>query len=480
MKVQQLIWILAALALFLPNQNHSADAWDYAAGLQHGFDLFEPHHLLHNIPAWLVQQVFIATNIKVEAMALMCLLNALYGVFVLQLLAAIFKRRGFTNQQIMPFILLAGASWGMLRFTSENETYVLPILFSLLGVNALEKSKENGQPLYWAGFWFAFACLFHQLQVWWWLAALIGVIAYNRKQVIAYILPALVVPIGYLLVHFLVWEKPFTVDALSTSFFQVLVEGNLATVNLGNTVLLWLVGIGRSVLQIHGYMLMLPGLDMKWYLAFTILPVAFLYLVWQLWRERKQTSFTVLPLGWVLPVLLLAFSFYSGGNAEFLVGLPITLLLWLQPTLEGNTFRNLALWVLAWNVSLGLAPLNKYEFQPFQQEAQFVNENPDSFYISDFSAEVNAILTYKNGLNGAIVRPGKVGVVSDTTLEKDIALAFKQSKRVYTSSLNTLPLSRAGYLASSDTWWKAYRLQSRTTFVFAGQTWTVWELLPRK
>jgi hypothetical protein len=256
----------------------------------------------------------------------------------------------------MPFILLAGASWGMLRFTSENETYILPILFSLLGVNALEKAKENGQPLYWAGFWFAFACLFHQLQVWWWIATLVGVIAYNRKQVIAYILPALVVPIGYLLVHFLVWEKPFTVEALSTSIFQVLVEGNLATVNLSSTFLLWLVGIGRSVLQIHGYLLMLPGLDMKWYLAFTILPLAFVYLVWQLWKSRKQINFTVLPLGWVLPVLLLVFSFYSGGNAEFLVGLPIALLLWLQPTLEGNTIRNLARWVLAWNVSLGLAP----------------------------------------------------------------------------------------------------------------------------
>jgi len=205
-----------------------------------------------------------------------------------------------------------------------------------------------------------------------------------------------------------------------------------------------------------------------------------LYLVWQLWKSRKQIKITVQPLGWILPILLLAFSFYSGGNAEFLVGLPIALLLWLQPTLEGNTFRNFALWVLAWNVSLGLAPLNKYEFQPFQQEAQFVNDNADSFYISDYSAEINAILTYKNGLNGAIVRPGKVGVASDTTLEKDIALAFQQGKRVYTSSLNTLPLSRAGYLATSDAWWKAYLLQSRTTLVFAGQTWTVWELFPRK
>ncbi|MFY8035321.1 MAG: hypothetical protein ACOVMN_12430, partial [Flexibacteraceae bacterium] len=72
------------MAFFLPNQNHSADAWDYAAAIKHGFDLFETHHLLHNLPAWLLQEVLIAASIKVEPMALMCLLNALYGVFVLQ------------------------------------------------------------------------------------------------------------------------------------------------------------------------------------------------------------------------------------------------------------------------------------------------------------------------------------------------------------------------------------------------------------
>ena len=104
--------------------------------------------------------------------------------------------------------------------------------------------------------------------------------------------------------------------------------------------------------------------------------MAFLYLIWQLWKERKALTFAPFALGWLLPVLLLAFSFFSGGNAEFLVGLPIALLLWLQPTMEGHSLRNLALWLLAWNVSLGLAPLNKYEFQPFKQEAKFISENP--------------------------------------------------------------------------------------------------------
>jgi hypothetical protein len=479
LKVQQLIWILAALAFFLPNQNHSADAWDYAAALKHQFDLFETHHLLHNLPAWLVQQVLVSASIKVEPIALMCLLNALYGVFVLQVLVTIFKRRGFSDSQIIPLVLLAGASWGMLRFMSENETYILPILFSLLGVNALEKSKLNNSPLYQAGFWFAFACLFHQLQVWWWLAGLITLLVASPKYVVSYLLPALVVPVTYLLVHFLVWEKPATAQALGESFFHVLVEGNLATVNFGNTFLLWLIGIGRSFIQMHGYFAILPGLDLKWYLAFTLLPLALLYLVWQFWVTKKNARFTPIKLGWILPLLLLAFCFYSGGNAEFLVGLPIALLLWLQPTLEGNLLRNIGLWILAWNVSLGLAPLNRYEFQPFQQEAKFISENPDALYISDYSTEINAILIYQSGLNTYLSRPGKDGVPSDSTLENDISTAFKQGKRVFTSSLNKLPLSRAGLLANSNEWWKAYRLQSRTTLVFSGQTWTVWELLPR-
>ncbi|MFY8035086.1 MAG: hypothetical protein ACOVMN_11245, partial [Flexibacteraceae bacterium] len=248
---------------------------------------------------------------------------------------------------------------------------------------------------------------------------------------------------------------------------------------LGDTFLLWLIGIGRSFIQVHGYFAMLPGLDMKWYLAFTLLPLALLYLVWQLWVTKKNARVSPTNLGWILPSLLLAFSFYSGGNAEFLVGLPIALLLWLQPTLEGNLLRNIGLWILAWNVSLGLAPLNRYEFQPFQQEAKFISENPDAFYISDYATEINAILIYQSGLGSTLSRPGKVGVPSDTTLENDISTAFKQGKRVFTSSLNTLPLSRAGLLANSNEWWKAYRLQSRTTLVFSGQTWTIWELLPR-
>ena len=88
-------------------------------------------------------------------------------------------------------------------------------------------------------------------------------------------------------------------------------------------------------------------------------------------------------------------------------------------------------------------------------------------------------MIYQSGLGLTLSRPGKVGVPSDSTLENDISTAFKQDNRVFTTSLNSLPLSRAGFLSNSNEWWKVYRLQSRTTLVFSGQTWTVWELLPR-
>jgi len=394
----------------------------------------------------------------------------------LQLLASIFKKRGFADSEIVPILLLAGGTWGFLRFTSENEVYILPIALSLAGILALEKGKGNEPNYLMAGFWLALACLFHQVQFWWWLFGLVGVAIYYRSGLLRFALPALIVPLGYLLVHVLAWNQPLTIDSLTHSFFQAYVDGGLMKVSAQQTLILESAGIFRSFLQVHGYLTLLPELDMKWYLALVLFPLALLYLGFQIIKNRKEIQFEIQKLGWLLPLFLVGFSLFSGGNAEFLAGLPIALLLWLRPKCADQSFRNFAIWVLAYNIVFGLAPLNRYAFNPFSQEAAFIAENPNALYVSDNATEINGILLYKLGADAPQGMPGVVGIPADTNLTNALTLASKNRQRIFTSCLNQLPLSRASYLQQPNKWWLKHRLSARRTLTYANQEWVIWEL----
>lgn len=203
--------LLTALCLALPTANATGDAWYYAACARWGQELWQPHHLLYNGIGHLWLRLVGATGpapAGLLALTWLQRLNALAGGACLLALARLLKRAGTPAPAIPAWLLLVGSCFGVLRFATENETYILPLLLALLGslawARALPAEAARYRWLRLAGLLAAGACLVHQLMVWWWLGLLLGLRPWGgragRRAALSYALPALVVPLAYALV----------------------------------------------------------------------------------------------------------------------------------------------------------------------------------------------------------------------------------------------------------------------------------------
>ncbi|MEJ7658680.1 MAG: hypothetical protein WKG07_03170 [Hymenobacter sp.] len=114
---------------------------------------------------------------------------------------------GVARAAVPAWLLLLGGCFGMLRFATENETYMQPLLLALLAslawARALRTEKNSGRWLLLAGLLAAGACLVHQLMVWWWLGLLLGLRPWRgwpaAAQALWCVAPAVLVPLAYAL-----------------------------------------------------------------------------------------------------------------------------------------------------------------------------------------------------------------------------------------------------------------------------------------
>lgn len=109
------------------------DAYNYAASIKDGQDLFEPHHLFYNGFSLLIYKVMNLFDVHIEILALAKIVNSVFVVFNLAILTKILQKLALKKKQILIFIAIAAFSYSSLRYGTENETYIVPIAFSLLG-----------------------------------------------------------------------------------------------------------------------------------------------------------------------------------------------------------------------------------------------------------------------------------------------------------------------------------------------------------
>ncbi|PJJ47778.1 hypothetical protein CLV45_4916 [Hymenobacter chitinivorans DSM 11115] len=379
-----IIGLLTLVYLLLPTQNSTLDAWYYAACVRHGHELLLAHHLLYNPVGWLWVTALRAVGGDVDTLAALKVLNALAAGGSLLVLRQLLRRLRPAGTTVWPWLLLVGASFGVLRFATENEAYILPVLLSLLGSLAWARYQLGGwklRHLAAAGFWAALACLFHQIHFCWWLGLLLGTAYYapgaKLRALLVYALPALLVPVAYV-ATLPYWQQPLTVAALWRFVFHDYYAGTATGSVSGHGLLLSVVNLGRTFVQVHGSMLAL----LRQYPALGLVGLAFLgllaYAGWLLglgFRRRNQVveSGTVASAA-VLPVVLshlvvlglqLLFAVYSEGNAEFMVMAPALLtvvvaagLPWLPP----RAVAALGLALLGWNLAFGLVPSHYLRF----------------------------------------------------------------------------------------------------------------------
>jgi len=366
---------LTALYVALPTRNSTLDAWYYAACVRWSHELLLPHHLLYNAVGWLWVQLLAAIGLHPDTLAALRLLNALAAGSCLVVLRRLLHLVGPPTAPVAAWLLVAGSSFGLMRFATENEAYVLPLLFSLLASLSWTRYQVGRQQrlaqLWWAGLWAVLACLLHQIHVFWWVGLLSGAgwLAQDRNRppfraLLCFGSSALLVPVAYVAALFY-WQLPRTASGLWQFVFHDYYSGTATGGLSGKGLLLTVANFIRTFGQVHGTTLALlrqvPGLAAVPMVA--VLLVLYAGRIW--WRQRRATSASVAPVqrrvGQVhglIFLLQLLFAAVSAGNAEFMVMLPLLLPVWVVSGLvvPGRSVAVVGSALLLWNLAFGLLP----------------------------------------------------------------------------------------------------------------------------
>ncbi len=368
---------LTVLCLLLPTRNATGDAWYYAACARWGQELWQPHHLLYNGIGHVWLRLVGATGAApagLAALRWLQQLNALAAGAGLLALGRLLRRAGTPAAAVPAWLLLVGSCFGVLRFATENEAYILPLLLALLASLAWARAIAAPTPRYrellLAGLLAAGACLVHQLMVWWWLGLLLGLRPWRgsaaRWAALRYGLPALVVPLAYAL------AAPGGMSgAVRFALHDYLVGG--AQIEVGwRSLVLTAISLVRTVGQVHGSLLPLlgrwPGL-LSGVAAGSLALGIYGLLGWQ-WKpvgaEVDTKARTVRRTHALIGSLHLGFAAQAAGNAEFMVMLPALTAVALAggPLVAWSRHRIAALGValLTWNLAFGLLPAHLLDY----------------------------------------------------------------------------------------------------------------------
>ena len=377
-----IICILCCLYFFFPTHNSSTDAWYYAASVKYGEDLFLPHHLFHSAFLRLCYEC-VNFFVTVEAMPFCKAMNALFATILMAIFARFLALFGKKDIETAAWTFLVGVSFGIWRYATENETYILPLIFSLLASFYYQKHAGSVKPLLLAGSFAAIACLFHQLQIVWAAGIFISLLRFSgfNKNLFAYLLPFLIVPISYLFVYFSEINPHFSFTIFIEFVLHDFQNGS-ASLSIGIwNVILTILNFFRSFLQIHGsilqqikgnYLYVFPILifgtqifaDKSRFRRCITFNSQLSTFNFQLSTLNSQLSTFNSQLSTLnsqfLPILILQvfFAFLAMGNAEFMVMIPMLLALMFAEKLTISpkmlAFTGISLFV--WNFTYSIAP----------------------------------------------------------------------------------------------------------------------------
>jgi hypothetical protein len=363
-QVLPLIFFIVYIAF--PTNNSTVDAYGYAGHIKYGESLFQSHHLLYSFLGFIGYNIFVLLGFSSDVLAFLKVFNALSASISLMLLGYILMLLFNNKAKTLSWIFFAGSTWGVMRFATENETYLFPIMFSLAGSFFFLKFTSNQKVkfLFLSGSFAALACLFHQIHFFWWVALPIGLLLQRQvKNAILFTIPALIVPIAYILATFVYYNNPIEPNSLLQFVFRDFYSGH-ANVATGLTSFMFTaMSLFRTFLQVHGYIFVLIKAQPIYILGFALSLV--LFVVTLFFVKTIKFSFKIKTTAFLIPhiiafILQFIFAFLSSGNAEFMVMLPFLMALTLPFFLSSETsvVSYIASGMLIWNITLGLIPLN--------------------------------------------------------------------------------------------------------------------------
>lgn len=443
--------------LFLPNNNSTLDAYDYAGSVKYGIDLFHPHHLIFNAFFRVIHTSILGIGVQVEPLRLIKTTNALFAIGTLALTLGILKRECGTKKAKVLTSIIA-CSFGMMRFATEAETYIIPIFFcvlsSLFFLTSTEKGKERH--VLPCAISSATAMLFHQTAIFWGIGIFIGYLLHKkRRHTVIYAVVMLVVPLAYTAA--LVWDQriDFSLGNLMR-FVTNYYHSDSADISIGwVNFLLTPISLARTFIQIHGNIPTIFSVR-PIYLIFVAFALTFLILAI---RTRIKGGTT-----WVIPsirkigmgkfesshliagILSLSFAFFSHGNAEFMVMLPFCAAFAFHSLMEEEntpTYILLAYAIGCWNIGSGILPNHLMDYYHDEEVIDHIETHPDAVYLLTDKNIIRNKYFYKKGEEppAILIRYDKKEV------RKLILEEAQKGKRTFTDvDTKNIPLSRTSIL----------------------------------
>ena len=442
--IQVALAIVCILILYLlfPSHNSTNDAFYSASQLKYKWNLFEPHHLLHNAFIYILSYPFHQLFPKIDHLALAKIWNSIFSCLTLCVLYAVLKLLNPKKENSLLYIVLVAFSFGVWRFSTESEFYIVPILFSLLGslffLKYLIKNKISY--IFLSGFFAAFACVFHQIHFFWWIALLIGLLFYTRKIIVLllYGLPALIVPLSYtLVVYYLEGFASFS-NVLHFIFYAY--ATGIAPIEFGvRNFFFFAVAICRTFFQIFPTILILLKKSILFYIPILCLLVFLVFILKQhsrknlMIKEKKPIRFLLFArIHFLILVFYLAFALFSMGNSEFMVTVPyiVAMLFFIFYEIPKKSLLAAISLMLIWNLTYGIIPLFAYQMTDAHQMTKLIKEQPNAIFIVR-NYDTRNIFDYKYGINNY----DKI-IPDDQIKKKDIDSLLYRNILVYTNSID--------------------------------------------
>jgi hypothetical protein len=480
-KAYLLIILFLLIYLIFPCRNSGIDAYDYAANIKWGQDIFFPHHLLYNAFHFLIYKFLIFIGLNTDVLALMKAVNALFAAFCLLVLYLILKAINSDNtdktivKKNLALILFAGSSFAFMRFATENETYIIPLFWSLLASYYFLKHLQNNQlgSLFLSGLFATIACLFHQIHILWYIGLFLGIIIYKRSllRILAILLPGLLIPFIYY-IAFLQKHFEFTHAQNLWQFALYDYFYGVANTQFGaNNFVLGLISFTRSFVQAHGIIPVLLKKSVFYFIA----PISFLIFIGLSIRALLKTkpkqkfSDVFIKTHILIFILQFAFAIFSEGNAEFMVMLPMLFILIINGIFEINYKATMyaALAMLVWNISFGLFPNYNYDFQKQSKTIDFINTHQGGIFILSDDVLVQNMIYYNTGKTWDInIYKSPASLKSwgkeNSLLKQKIDSCLNNDILIYTDCIDEPTVfNRKSYLQNNDNelFFKNYSIQ---------------------
>ncbi|MDA8896000.1 hypothetical protein N9J24_01300 [Bacteroidia bacterium] len=386
---------IGAYVLFLwlfPNQNQSGDSYGYAFSMESGNYLTSPHHLLYNWLGYGIAQIFPG-----KAMLFMLKINGLLMGLSLLILNYILTKS--TDKRFaFALTIFCASCFASLRFASLNETYVIPLFFSLLGSWFLLKNAHSWKNLL-LGFGFmVLAVLFHQIHIFWLLSWGIIYAIQSRSAFISFLLSGFIILAIYLA---FASNTPLSLWHYITQD----VQNGLVTTSIGPEHFIF-TGINsiRTLVQVHGNVFLLLNIyPVLWFLPLLLLSSIILFI-----RFRKSTKHVWILDSGLRKSAILAFILhflwviYSMGNAEFMLLLPFLGVIAFGKHLRfsAKSWTLLAVGMGIWNIGFHVIPKNILNDHRNEETRSWLLNKDAKYFVAHDRTEFTNYMDWKNTCEG--------------------------------------------------------------------------------